>query len=123
MFSLKVVYLANVIVAGWISINALFFPRTAITTIFSNAYAPTELVRLVGCLWLSIAILSLLGLSKPIVYSPVLLIQLIYKGTWLFFVAFPAMLSGSPYPKAMAIFFLIWVVILPFVIPWKNWLG
>lgn len=122
MMSLKLIYIANILVAGWIGISALFFPKTAISSVFTNAYAPSELVRLVGCLWLSIAILSVLGLWKPLVFSPVLLIQLIYKGAWLLVVALPAILSNAPFPKGMASFFLFWVLILPFVIPWKSWL-
>jgi len=29
------------------------------------------------------------------------------------------MLKGQPYPKEMAVFFVLWVIVLPFVIPWK----
>jgi len=72
---------------------------------------------------LAIAILSVLGLWKPIVFSSVLLLQLIYKGTWLLSVAIPALRNGSDFPKAMALFFVVWVVVLPFLIPWKVWLG
>jgi len=64
-------------------------------------------------------ILSILGLFFPIKMSPVLLLQLIYKSSWLLFAALPAMMQGNPFPKSMAIFFLIWVLVLPFVIPWK----
>jgi len=34
---LKIIYLANILVAGWISITSLFFPRTAVATVFENA--------------------------------------------------------------------------------------
>jgi len=52
--------------------------------------------------------------------SLVLVFQLIYKSSWLIFAAIPAILIANPYPKAMAVFFLIWVLVLPFVIPWKD---
>lgn len=120
MTILKIIYLANIIVAGWISISSIFFPKIAATTVFQNAYPTTEIIRLVGCLWLSIAILSILGLWQPINFSPILLVQLIYKGTWLLVVALPAILNNQKYPTGMALFFLIWVVVLPFVIPWKE---
>ena len=123
MIDLKIIYFANIIVAGWIGISSLFFPKTAIATVFSNAYQPSELVRLVGALWLAIALLSVLGLWKPITFSPVLLLQLFYKGGWLIVVALPAMLNGINYPKGMAVFFLIWVLVLPFLIPWREWLN
>jgi hypothetical protein len=119
---LTLIYCANIVVAGWIGITSLFFPKTAAATIFSNAYQPTEIIRLVGCLWLAIALVSLAGLWRPLTFSPVLLVQLIYKGAWLLVVAVPAWKSGQPYPMAMAGFFLVWCLVLPFVIPWREWI-
>jgi len=117
---LRVVYLANIIVAGWISITSLFFPRTAIATVFSNDFAYSEAIRLVGALWGAIFLLSILGLFFPQKMSLVLLFQLIYKSSWLIFAALPAMLKNQPFPRGMAIFFVIWVLVLPFVIPWTQ---
>jgi hypothetical protein len=121
MIALKIVYAANIIVAGWISITSVFAPNKSAVTVFQNAYQPNEVVRLVGCLWLAIAILSILGLWRPISFSPILLVQLIYKGTWLLVVALPAMKNNQPYPTGMALFFLVWVLVLPFIIPWTAW--
>ena len=121
MIALKIVYIANIIVAGWISISSITSPAKAAATVFQNSYQPTEVMKLVGCLWLAIAVLSILGLWRPISFSPILLIQLIYKGTWLLVVALPAIKNNQPYPTGMALFFLIWVLVLPFVIPWTAW--
>lgn len=121
MITLKIVYIANMIVAGWISITSAFSPNKSAVTVFQNAYQPTEVIRLVGCLWLAIAILSTLGLWRPISFSPILLVQLIYKGTWLLIVVLPAIKNNQPYPTGMALFFLVWVLVLPFVIPWSEW--
>lgn len=121
LIALKVVYLANILVAGWISITAIFFPERALVSIFEGTYEKSALVQLVGCLWLSIAILSVLGLWRPISFSPILLVQLIYKGTWLLVVALPAIRQKEAYPSGMAVFFLVWVLVLPFVIPWSEW--
>lgn len=120
MIALKIIYIANIIVAGWISITSLYSPKLAAATVFSNAYQSTEVIRLVGCLWLAITILSLLGLWRPIPFSPILLVQLIYKGTWLLVVAIPAIKNNQPYPSGMALFFLIWCLVLPFIIPWSE---
>jgi hypothetical protein len=121
MIALKIVYVANIIVAGWISLTAMSSPKKAAMSVFQNAYLPTDVMKLVGCLWFAIAILSVLGLWRPISFSPILLVQLIYKGTWLLLVALPAIRSNQPYPTGMAMFFLIWVIVLPFVIPWHEW--
>ncbi len=119
MTSMKIIYLANIVVAGGISISSLFFPKEALQSVFTGAFAYSEAIRLVGALWGAIFLLSIVGLFLPMQMSLVLLFQLIYKGSWLLFAALPAMLRQEPYPKAMAIFFIVWVVILPFVIPWR----
>lgn len=117
---MKLVYAANVLVAGWISITSLFMPRTAQATVFSNDFAYSEAIRLVGALWGAIFVLSVLGLFFPQSMRLVLLFQFIYKSAWLLFVALPALFSNQPFPKGMALFFVIWVLILPFVIPWSD---
>lgn len=120
MVAIKMMYLANVIVAGWISITSLFFPKLAQATVFSNDFAYSEAIRLVGSLWWPIFILSVLGLFFPQRMSLIFVFQLIYKSSWLLFAALPALLNNQSYPKGMAFFFIIWVAVLPFVIPWKS---
>ncbi|NAS10955.1 hypothetical protein [Poritiphilus flavus] len=118
--ALKLIYIANIVVAGWISILSLFFPRKALATVFQNAFQYSEAIRLVGALWGAIFVLSILGLFYPKKMALVLVFQLIYKSSWLLFVAIPAIVNTQPYPKGMAVFFVVWCVILPFVIPWKE---
>lgn len=117
---IKLVYLANVFIAGWISISSLFYPYIAKTTVFTDDFEFSEAIRLVGALWFAIFILSILGLFFPKKMSLVLVFQLIYKSSWLIFAAVPAIMASKPYPKSMAMFFLIWVIVLPFVIPWRE---
>ncbi|MEM1123144.1 MAG: hypothetical protein AAGJ18_22070 [Bacteroidota bacterium] len=123
MIALKMMYVANILLAGWISISSLFFPERAVLTVFENNFAYSEAIRLVGVLWWGIFLLSILGLFFPMQMSLILLFQLIYKGSWLIVAAVPAIINQQPYPKGMAICFLIWVVILPFVIPWRTLFG
>lgn len=120
MSALKCMYLANIIVAGWVGITSLFFPKTAQVTVFTNAFEYSEAFRLVGALWSAIFILSFVGLWYPKQMSLVLVFQLIYKASWLAMVATPAFLQNAPYPKAMAWFFLLWIFLLPLIIPWKE---
>ncbi|TMM58925.1 hypothetical protein FEE95_05695 [Maribacter algarum] len=120
MIALKTVYIANILVAGWISITSLFRPKKALANIFENSLEYSEVIRLVGALWTGIFILSILGLFHPKKMALVLLFQLVYKSSWLLFVAVPAALTKQPCPKGMAVFFMIWCIILPFVIPWKE---
>lgn len=123
MATIKLVYIANGIVAGYIGLLSLFFPKLSSTSIFQNSYPSTDLIRLVGCLWLAIALLSVCGLFRPLAFSPILLLQLIYKATWLLVVALPSLQNNASFPSGMAVFFLVWVLVLPFVIPWAEWLS
>ncbi|MTB50836.1 hypothetical protein [Lewinella sp. W8] len=120
---MKIMYLANVLVAGWISVSCLFSPKTAQQTVFTDAFAYSESFRLVGALWFAIFVLSALGLFYPRQMALVLVLQLIYKGTWLVVAAAPAIMKEDSYPKGMAMFFLVWVLVLPFVIPWREVFG
>ncbi len=120
MIALKIVYVANILVAGWISITSLFNPQKASHTVFENAYPTTEVIRLVGCLWGGIFLLSIVGLFHPKKMALILLFQLLYKGSWLVFVMLPAIWNKEPYPSGMGSFFIIWCSVLPFVIPWKD---
>ena len=115
---LYIAYLANIVVAGWVSYLSLFKPQRAKTSIFQDTVEYSESIRLIGCLWAGIFLLSIVGLAFPKPMSVILLFQVVYKGTWLMFVAFPAIREKKPYPHALSIFFLVWVVLMPLAIPW-----
>ena len=76
MILLQLIYIANILVAGWISITSLFRPKRAVMTVFQNTVEFSETIRLVGCLWGAIFILSILGLFYPKRMALVLLFQL-----------------------------------------------
>jgi hypothetical protein len=116
---MQIMYILNIIVAGWISITSLFYPKTALYTVFENSIQYSESIRLVGALWLSIALISILGLVYPKQMQLIFLVQLIYKSSWILVVATPALIQGSNFPKGMALTFLVWIVILPFIIDWN----
>ncbi len=120
MIGLWAIYIANILVTAWISWTCLFLPEKAVHTVFTNGFVYSEAIRLVGALWGGIFVASCLGLFFPYRMSVILLFQLIYKGSWLLFGVLPAILNNHPYPKSMAAFFVFWVVVLPFVIPWTH---
>jgi len=68
-------------VAGWISITSLFYPRAALSSVFTDDYGYSESIRLVGALWFGIFALSIVGLFFPIEMSLIFLFQLIYKSS------------------------------------------
>ncbi len=80
---------------------------------------------LVGALWTGIMVLSVLGLREPLRYSPVLLLQLIYKTLWLVVFALPLVRRRETHliPWGIAISFAAIVLIWPWLIPWGYLLG
>ncbi len=123
--TLKLVYAANVLVAGWVGSLSLFLPQVASRTVFSGTAAASPAMQVTGALWLSIALLSFAGCFAPRSFAVVLVLQLIYKASWLLVVALPAVAAGNreTLPGGMTVFFLIWVIVLPFVIPWRSLLA
>ena len=119
--ALLTVYLANVLVAGSVGVLSLFAPGLASRLVFSGTAAASSAMQITGALWLAIALLSIAGLVRPMTFVPVLVIQLVYKASWLLVVAAPAYASGrgDSIPGGIAGFFLVWALVLPFVIPWS----
>ena len=120
MSLLYFVYASNILVAGWVGFTCLFYPKKAQKSVFNGTVAYSETIRLVGSLWSAIVVISVLGFMFPIQMSVILIFQWIYKTSWLIIVGLPASLTNKPYPLEMAIFFSIWSLSLPFIIPWNN---
>jgi hypothetical protein len=75
---------------------------------------------LVGALWTAILVLSALGLYAPLRFSPVLVLQVIYKTLWLLVFVLPLVLKGRSrsVPWGIAGTFLVIILVWPFIIPW-----
>ncbi|MBS0659364.1 MAG: hypothetical protein JSR82_14075 [Verrucomicrobia bacterium] len=119
---LRLVFAGNVVVAGAAGGLALCFPAWAGRAVFSGAVGNAALVQIIGAFWTSIAVLSVVGLWRPWTFWPLLLLQLLYKGGWLLAVFLPWLAQGrpQPFPGGVAAFFVVWVVVLPWVIPWSR---
>jgi hypothetical protein len=115
-----------ILLAYWVNIVVLV--PIAVGTVFR--LFPTDQARfeesagwrvLAGSLWTGILVLSVLGLFQPMRYSPVLLLQIIYKSIWLTVYVAPRLLRGeaTKVPWAMAGIFAAIVVIWPILIPWS----
>lgn len=119
MISLQLVYGVNIIIVGWVSFIHLFFPTKAHQQFYKNIFTYSEAFRLLGALYMAIFLLSIVGLWLPKAMSLVLVYQLIYKTAWLLFAALPAIAGNRSVPKVMTAIFIIYVSVLPFIIPWK----
>lgn len=123
---LRFVYLANVLVAGTVGLTSLLAPARASHTVWQGTVSGDDAaVRVVGAFWCAVALLSLVALRAPDRWAALLLVQLCYKGSWLLAVAAPALARGDTarVPGGIAAFFVAWVLVLPFVIPWRELLG
>jgi hypothetical protein len=78
---------------------------------------------ILGSLWTAILIGSVLGLWYPVMMSPLLLLQVIYKTLWLLVFVVPRWLTGrsAEVPWGITGIFLVIVVSYPWVIPWQQW--
>lgn len=118
------IYIGNVIVAGGISLTSLFYHEGVDS--FPGLTQYGEPLYLTGSHWLAISFLSILGLLfSKVKFSIVFIHQLIYKFTYLAVSVVPSLIRGeiNEVPYGMAIFFIVWVVVLPVVIPWKYFMG
>ena len=106
---MRLVYAANMLVAGAAGCFSLFAPQVAFRSAFEGTNEPSLDTRILGALWLTIAIVSAIGLLRPLPFSPKLLMQLLYTGGWLLVVALPFLFAGraDALPMSMSIFFTV----------------
>jgi hypothetical protein len=85
-----------------------------VTTVFEGKVAESAGLRLmVGSLWLAILLASVAGLRWPAFFAPVVLIQVVYKATWLAVFILPLWLNGQPFPGGISAVFLAIVLTYP----------
>jgi len=119
---LRIVYSSNILVAGTISIITLAFNSFATENLFGDVATESNSSYITGSFWTAITICSILGLFFPYSFSPILIIQIIYKSLYLFRKFLPDLISGNIGEKntiGMSIFFLVWIILLPIIVPWK----
>lgn len=119
MMLLKLAYTLNIIMLLPIAVPTIFrlFPTD------QNSFAESEGWRkLIGSVWLGILILSTLGLVYPLLFCPILMLQIIYKSTWLLSFVLPKVIKSqySDIPAGITISFVFIVLTYPFIIPWQD---
>lgn len=118
---LQIPYALNILILVPVCIG-MFSGRGALTVFQGKVAASAGLEWLVGCLWLSILIGSVFGLSWPKQMAPLLAMQVFYKAAWLVtFVAPLALKSGwHAAPAGISLCFAGIVVVWPVFI-WLAW--
>jgi hypothetical protein len=104
---LKAMYLVNVLVAGPVGLLIVFAPGLAQEVFGTPAYDPA-LFGYSGSVPLGFGIAAAFGLRAPLRFSPVLLLQLVYKAAYLLCVVLPLALAG-PLPEHLVVDSIIFI--------------
>lgn len=122
---MRLVYAYNILGAGVVGAILLLAPGFATRQLFAGTMKPDASTAVLGSIWLAVGALSVLGLFFPAQMSSIFLVQLVYKMVWLLGVALPAVLVGraGSISLVMTAMFVVWVVVLPFAIPFGRIFG
>lgn len=91
---MKVMYILTIIIAGGFGLMILIAPDQAMSAM---GFPQPEkiMVGIAASVFLAFALLSVLGFMAPLKFSPVLLLQLVYKSVWYLMVILPLALTNS----------------------------
>ncbi len=114
---LRIGYAANIFVLVPVVWSMFFSGGTE--GVFEGKVTDSEGLRLlVGSLWLAILAGSLAGLIWPAIFAPLLLVQIVYKATWLVTYVWPN--RGDPgIPMGISAIFLGIVLTYPLLL-WAS---
>lgn len=91
---LKGMYIYTIIGAGGLGLGIIIAPHV-MPSIFGWPGQDPIVFGVFGCVFLSFALLSILGLRSPLKYAPILLLQLSYKVVWFIGVILPILFGGK----------------------------
>jgi hypothetical protein len=117
---LRTLFLLDVFGAGVPGVLLLVSPRIAGEWLFGTPIARDDISNLLGSVWLGLGIAALGGVFRPLTFSPLLLMQMIYKSIWLCAVAVPALWSSRGGSPLLTVVFAGWVVVVGLALPWRN---
>lgn len=111
-------YVANIVILVPVALGSL----TGLLPISRGHFPESPGWRTItGSLWTGILVCSIAGLFYPIIFAPILLLQVLYKTLWLVFYVLPRLKSAASRKEihwGMAVSFLLIVIFYPIVIPW-----
>ncbi len=91
---LRAMYVYTIAMSGGVGLGMVLFPST-IQSVFRVPPQDPVMLGLCGSVFLALALVSILGFRSPLKFTPVLLIELVYKPVWLVAVALPLFLKGQ----------------------------
>ncbi len=108
---LKAMYIYTIVGAGGFGLGIIVMP-TYMRMIFNWPAQDPIVYGVMGSVYLSFGLLSILGLKAPLKFVPVLLLQLIYKVVWFVGVLAPILFTGrfQAYAILHVVIFLTYII-------------
>jgi hypothetical protein len=91
---LKGMYIYTILGAGGFGLGIILMPDV-LQSMFGWPIQDPVVLGIVGSVYFSFGLLSILGLWSPLKFSPVLLLQLSYKVVWFIGVILPILFAGK----------------------------
>ncbi len=118
MDQLLLPYIANIVILVPVALGSL----TGLLPISRGHFPESAGWRTItGSLWTAILLCSIAGLFHPILFAPILLLQVIYKSVWLVCYVAPRLGNADSRKEihwGIAGSFLLIVISYPVIIPW-----
>ena len=109
---LRIAYAANILIL--VPVCFAMLRETGVNAVFQRSVADSHGLRLlVFSLWFAILLSSAAGLFAPAIFAPVILIQIVYKSSWLLLFVLPAMRRAERVPTGIALTFAAIVLTYP----------
>jgi hypothetical protein len=123
--ALRALYLAAVLGMGGAGLLTMFTPNLAARRIYYDAVEVNVYLRLLGAFQLSLGLMAVVGLARPVAMASILLVQLAAMALWVAAGAVPAILTGKRDTALlfMTILFTVWSLGLVFLFPFTAVFG
>jgi hypothetical protein len=91
---LKAMYIYTIVVSAGVGLGMVLVPGT-VQSLFRFPSQDPVMFALCGSLFFALGFGSILGLRSPLKFTPVLLLELVYKPVWLAAAALPLFMKGQ----------------------------
>ncbi len=108
---LKGMYIYTIVGAGGFGLGIIVIPNV-MRSIFGWPSQDPIVFGVTGSVYLSFALLSILGLRSPLKFTPILLLQLTYKVVWFIGVILPILFAGKfpTYAILLVVIFATYII-------------
>lgn len=118
---MRFMYGLNVLAAGVPGLLILFGPESFMSSVTQDRLY----FGVLGSVWLAIGLLSALGLSRPLRFSAIFVVQIVYKSVWFGFVLLPLAFAGDLRLDAvpLVVFFALAIAVCLVATPYNYLFG